>query len=165
MFKQLTAVAKNVFLRTSNPFNDVTGFPSQPPPQSPRRGYDFNFVEVPRNDNLVQISTDVVIIGSGCAAGVASRNIAAAGHRVLVVDKGYHVPTSSLPLPQDEAYFQLFEQGGMIAAEDGSVSVTAGSCFGGGGTVNWSASLQPQSVVRSQWSGERGLTFFNTAEF
>ncbi len=41
----------------------------------------------------------------------------------------------------------------------------AGSNWGGGGTVNWSASLQPQSFVRNEWSKDRGLPLFTSPEF
>jgi len=44
------------------------------------------------------------------------------------------------------------------------VSVVAGQAWGGGGTVNWSASLQTQGYVRKEWA-ERGLPFFTSAEF
>lgn len=44
------------------------------------------------------------------------------------------------------------------------MAVVAGQTFGGGGTVNWSASLQTQAFVRKEWA-ERGLPFFTSAEF
>jgi GMC oxidoreductase len=53
----------------------------------------------------------------------------------------------------------------VIESDDGSVSVTAGSCFGGGGTVNWSASLRPQNFVRKDWAERHGLAFFEDNKF
>jgi choline dehydrogenase-like flavoprotein len=44
------------------------------------------------------------------------------------------------------------------------MAVVAGQTFGGGGTVNWSASLQTQAFVRKEWA-DRGLPFFTSAEF
>lgn len=117
------------------------------------------------SDSPIQLNTDVIVVGSGCGAGVVARSVANAGHKVIVVDKGFHFPASSMPLNQEEAFFHLFEQGGLIASEDGSTTVMAGSCFGGGGTANWSASLQTQSTVRDEWAGKLGLKFFNSAEF
>lgn len=64
---------------------------------------------------------------------------------------------------------QLFENGGAILSDDGSTAVLAGSTFGGGGTVNWSASLQPQHFVRKEWadpsSPHGGVPFFTSAAF
>lgn len=45
------------------------------------------------------------------------------------------------------------------------MNVASGSIWGGGGTVNWSASLQPQDFVRKEWAQEKGLEFFETLEF
>jgi choline dehydrogenase-like flavoprotein len=50
------------------------------------------------------------------------------------------------------------------AADDSSTCVTAGETWGGGGTVNWSASLQPQGFVRREWAAG-GLPFFTSSEF
>ncbi|KAJ4317237.1 hypothetical protein N0V84_007456 [Fusarium piperis] len=165
LFKQLSLIAKHVYLRASPLFDELTGFPSAPSGWHPVESYPFEFMHFNTSRSPIQIETDVIVVGSGCGAGVVARTLAAAGHRVIVVDKGYHVQTSSLPLDHSEAFFHLFEQGGLLASEDGSVTVTAGSCFGGGGTSNWSACLQTQNTVRDEWSDERGLKFFKSAEF
>lgn len=110
------------------------------------------------------IETDVVIVGSGCGGAVAASNLAATGHRVLVVDKGYYFPPEQLPMTELAAGIHLYENGGANMVENGSSGVMTGSTWGGGGTVNWSASLQTQDFVRREWA-ERGLAFFETAEF
>lgn len=107
----------------------------------------------------------MVIVGSGCGGAVAARNLATAGHRVLVVDKGHYYPPSQLPMTEMEGGVHLFENGGADFTEDGSASLLTGSTWGGGGTVNWSASLQTQGYVRKEWAQDRGLTFFETTEY
>lgn len=42
------------------------------------------------------VSVDVVIIGSGAGGGVAAANLAKAGLRVLVLEKGSWVPSADL---------------------------------------------------------------------
>ncbi|RSL47801.1 hypothetical protein CEP54_013229 [Fusarium duplospermum] len=165
LFKQLSQIAKHVYLRASPLFDEVTGYPSAPSGWHPVESHPFEFIDFNTSRNPIQLDTDVIVVGSGCGAGVVARAIATAGHRVIVVDKSYHFQTSSLPLDHSEAFFHLFEQGGMLASEDGSITVTAGSCFGGGGTINWSACLQTQNTVRDEWADERGLTFFKSSEF
>lgn len=165
LFKQFTVIARHIYVRTSSLLSNISGFPSVPREWSPGRTYPFEFMQFRGSESPIQLNTDVIVVGSGCGAGVVARSIANAGHKVIVVDKGFHFPASSMPLNQQEAFFHLFEQGGLIASEDGSTTVMAGSCFGGGGTVNWSASLQTQSMVRNEWAGKLGLKFFNSAEF
>ncbi|XEU96007.1 hypothetical protein FSHL1_001292 [Fusarium sambucinum] len=165
LFKQLSIIGKHVYLRSSSLFNQVVGFPSTPAGWHPVETHPFKFMQFNNSDNHIQLETDVVIVGSGCGAGVVARTLAFAGYRVLVVDKGYHYETPSLPLSQSAGYFHLFEGGGLVASEDGSISTLAGSCFGGGGTVNWSACLQLQNTVRDEWANERGLEFFKSSQF
>lgn len=114
-------------------------------------------------DDVHTIDTDVVIVGSGCGGGVAARNIAAAGHRVLVVDRASYFPPSHFPMPQVPGLHHLFDNGGVYMTESGA-SILAGSAWGGGGTVNWSVCLRPQRVVREEWAAA-GLGFFTTRAF
>jgi choline dehydrogenase-like flavoprotein len=142
----------------------VLGFPRTPVHGKPVDGFEFQFLQFPPADQPEVLETDVVIIGSGCGGAVAAKNLAEAGHRVIVVEKSYHHPTKHFPMSQIGAGVHLFEMGGAGAADDGSIAVLAGSTWGGGGTVNWSASLQTQNFVRQEWADE-GLSFFTSSEF
>lgn len=49
-------------------------------------------------------------------------------------------PPSLLPallLQEGEAFQNMYENGGILASEDGSVSMLAGSTLGGGTRINW----------------------------
>ncbi|POS78539.1 hypothetical protein DHEL01_v203071 [Diaporthe helianthi] len=180
LYRQITTLGKAVFSATNPAFFRLSGYPTTPQAWKPPKGYPFEFIQFPRApapapppgpktssqpSPAVEIETDVVIVGSGCGAGVCAKNLAEAGHRVLVVDKSYYFDASSFPMAAGEAFLHLFEGGCTTGSDDGSISVVAGSCFGGGGTVNWSASLQPQGYVRDEWARDRGLAFFATQEF
>lgn len=130
----------------------------------PGKGFDYSFVQFPPGTEPEVIETDVVIVGSGCGGGVCAKNLAEAGHRVIVVEKAYHYPTEHLPMTEADAAVHLFMNGGVIQTDEQSVAVIAGQAFGGGGTVNWSASLQTQRYVREEWANE-GLKFFTSSEF
>ena len=52
----------------------------------------------------------------------------------------------------------------VLVADDGSVCIIAGQTWGGGGSINWSASLQPQGIVRRQWA-DTGLPLFTSTSF
>lgn len=110
------------------------------------------------------METDIVIVGSGCGGSVCAKNLAEAGHSVLVVEKAYHFPAEHLPMSQADAAVHLYMNGGIVQSDDTSTIVKAGQAFGGGGTINWSASLQTQDFVREEWAA-RGLPFFTSSEF
>ena len=142
----------------------VLGFPKVPIHGKPGKGFDFEFMQFPPGDEPEIIDTDVVIVGSGCGGGVCAKNLAEAGYRVIVVEKAYHYPPEHLPMSESDAGVHLFMNGGPDPSDDSSIAVIAGQAWGGGGTVNWSASLQTQQFVRQEWA-DAGLPFFTSSTF
>jgi len=165
VYKQMTALGKHVWLKTSPTFPKVTGYTPLPHHVKPKSSHEYDFLQFSPGEEPETIETDVVIVGSGCGGAVCAKNLAEAGHRVLVADKAYHFPASQLPMTEEAGGVHLYENGGAVYSDDGSIVIVAGSSWGGGGTVNWSASLQTQSFVRKEWAQDMGLTFFETAEF
>lgn len=179
----MTSLAKVVFTATNEGFQKLSGFPVTPLGWKPPPTFPYEFIQLPaapqpsqpssklslslahRPPPAFELETDVVIVGSGCGAGVCAKNLAEAGWRVLVLDKGYHFDSAFLPMASQEHLLHMIDGAGAITSTDNSILVVAGSCFGGGGTVNWSASLRTQGFVRDEWADERGLTFFKTGDF
>jgi hypothetical protein len=164
VYKSLTAVMKYLWLKTSPTIGPTVGFPQTPIHGVPGKGFDFKFLQFPAGSHPEIIETDVVIVGSGCGGGVSAKNLAEAGHRVIVVEKSYYFSPEHMPMSQRDANIHLFENGGVMPVDDNSTNVIAGSCWGGGGTVNWCASLQTQWFVRKEWAN-RGLKFFESEKF
>ncbi|KAK4143387.1 uncharacterized protein C8A04DRAFT_37399 [Dichotomopilus funicola] len=178
LFKSVTTIAKLAHVRSSTTFSSLTGFPVFPTAWTADGGssYPYEFLQFHPATGAsttapakpVEITTDVVILGSGCGSGVVANRLSSAfssSINILVLEKGRHFDARHFPLSQATGLANLFEAGGVIETDDGSMTVTAGSCFGGGGTVNWSASLQPQDFVRAEWARERGMGFFESQEF
>jgi choline dehydrogenase-like flavoprotein len=171
LYRSLNGLSRQTWLALTPTLPKVVGFPAVPTHGTRGKSFDFNFIQLPSaaDADVATLETDIVIVGSGCGAGVCAYNLASSGHRVLVLEKGYHFPSSHFPMAAGDAGTQLFENGGIILSDDGSTAVLAGSTFGGGGTVNWSASLQPQHFVRKEWadpsSPHGGVSFFTSAAF
>ena len=68
-------------------------------------------------------------------------------------------------MTETQGQAHLYENGGFDLTQDGSLGIVSASNWGGGGSVNWSASLQPQGFVRKEWSQDRNLPLFESAEF
>lgn len=181
LFKSITTLGKLSFIRSSATFCPLTGFPPVPAAWVADGGFNYQYeflqfshggpaaVEGGDDKNpAVEVAADVVIVGSGCGAGVVANRVArefGPAVKVLVLEKGRHFDASHYPLSQTAGLASMFEAGGVVEADDGSMTVTAGSTFGGGGTVNWSASLQTQDFVRKEWAQGGKLPFFEGAEF
>ena len=159
-----TFLFKATWLKSSPTLGSVLGFPRAPIHGKPGKGFDYSFVQFPPGDEPEMIETDVVIVGSGCGAGVSAKNIAEGGHSVIIVERAYHFPPEYLPMSEADAGIHLFANGGNEGSDDASIFVVSSSAFGGGGTVNWSASLQLQGAVRQEWA-DGGLSLFTSSEF
>ncbi|KAJ5708692.1 hypothetical protein N7488_008493 [Penicillium malachiteum] len=160
----LTAIIKKSWVLASPNLNEVLGFPRVPVYGKPTTGFSYEFLQIPPGDEPETIETDVVIVGSGCGGSVTAKNLAEAGLRVLVVEKSYSYSSDSFPMQANEAFNNMYESAGAVVSEDGSMVVLAGSTWGGGGTVNWSAALQTQAYVRQEWA-DGGLPLFTSLDF
>jgi choline dehydrogenase-like flavoprotein len=162
--RSLTVISKQAWIKTSPSLRRVLGIPRVPVGMKPGKGHDYEFIHIPPGDKPEVIETDVVIIGSGCGGAVSAKNLAEAGHRVLVVEKAYHWTPEHFPMREVDGWHHLFMNGSFLTSDDSSLSIVAGQAWGGGGTVNWSASLQTQGYVRREWAS-KGLPFFTSQEF
>lgn len=166
--KTIVTLAQNADAQTSPLFGSLSGYTDAPANWKAGGGYDYKFLQAPPGpctDDAHVIDTDVVIVGSGCGAGVAAKNLAEAGHRVLVVEKGYYFPPSQLPMAQEAAMDHLFDQSGVYMTENGSAGIVCGGAWGGGGTINWSVCLKLQDFVREEWADGGALPFFTSRQF
>ncbi|KAJ5100094.1 hypothetical protein N7532_007095 [Penicillium argentinense] len=164
VYRGVSATVKKSWVMTSPTVSRVLGFPRVPVHGKPTNGFPYEFVQFPPGDKPETIETDVVIVGSGCGGAVTAKNLAEAGLKVLVVEKSYSYSSQHFPMPANEGYVSMFENAGSTMSDDGSMAILAGSTWGGGGTVNWSASLQTQAYVRQEWA-DAGLPFFTSLEF
>ncbi|KAH0548525.1 hypothetical protein GP486_007931 [Trichoglossum hirsutum] len=164
IYKSLSSLCRSLWVKMSSNTELALGFPRTPALGPPAEGFKFDFLQLTAGDAPAELETDVVIVGSGCGGGVAAKNFAEAGYRVTVVEKAYYQSPAQFPMKELNAGYHMFENGQLLPSDDGSLSVVAGSTWGGGGTVNWSASLQTQGYVRKEWA-EAGLKSFETAEF
>lgn len=162
--KALVTTAHKAHAMSSPYFGSLSGYTDVPVNWKAGDGYDYKFIHVGSGDGVHEISTDVVIVGSGCGGGVSAKNLAEAGHKVIVVDKGYYFPPSQLPMPQSAGAKYLYDHGGVTMTDNTSAGIASGGVWGGGGTVNWSVCFRLQDFVREEWAA-KGLPLFKSSEF
>ncbi|CAK7913098.1 hypothetical protein CAAN1_20S02674 [[Candida] anglica] len=121
--------------------------------------FKFTMLDTPRQagNELYVPNVDVLIIGSGSGAGVVAHTLTEQGHKCLVLEKGKYYTKKELEFNDLQGLENLYENGGILASADQSVTVLAGSTFGGGSTVNWSASLKTPFKVRKEWYDDFGI--------
>lgn len=168
LHKSITSLVKVFWLRTSPTLGQILSYPKVPVDLGPpNTTFAYNFLQIPPSstDEPEIVEADVVIVGSGCGGAVAAKALAESGLQVILVDKSYYWKPEHLPMSENDAAVHLFANGGAHQADDANIAVVSGSSWGGGGTINWSASLQTQGFVRREWSEKFGLKHFTSAEF
>ncbi len=149
------------------------GAPESPNPLPALAGYDpdrpavtdepttIRPVDVDRSSHTggapVELTADVVVVGSGAAGGVMAAELARAGRSVVVLEAGPFVDEATMPRTELDAYSRLYLNHGLLSTWDGSVTILAGSGVGGGTLVNWMTCLDVPADVRAEWAADHGL--------
>lgn len=123
VYRSLTMLSKQTWLRVSPTLPRVLGYPRVPVGMTPGKGFDYEFIQVPPGSGPETIETDVVIIGSGCGGGVSAKNLSEAGHRVLVVERSYHWTPEHFPMTEADAFNHLFMNGAFISCMVFSINI------------------------------------------
>ena len=134
-------------------------------------GPDDQPVDTPRPISPLQptedvaYSCDVLVVGSGAGGGVVAGELAAAGHDVLVLEKGPYCHGCDFTQREVDMLGRLYDARGTLTTRDGSVGILAGSCLGGGTTVNWAGAFQTPDYVLAEWATEHQAPLFVGPEF
>ena len=98
------------------------------------------------------LDCDVCVVGSGAGGGTAAGVLAAAGLDVVVLEAGDYYDDADFDGGEFEGYGRMYMYGGGAATHDQSVGLLAGSCLGGGTTVNYTTSFRTPDDVREEWA-------------
>ncbi|GHO48019.1 GMC oxidoreductase [Ktedonospora formicarum] len=123
-----------------------------PPPDTPQR---ITPVAISRDTTL---EADVVVIGSGAGGGVVAGELARAGKRVVVLEKGGYNYEGNFSWHEEQAMPELFLKRGALSTKDLGVIMLAGETLGGGTVVNWMTSFRTPDDVLAEWEQSSGLT-------
>ena len=76
---------------------------------------------------------DVVVIGSGCGGATVAKELAAAGHSVLIVERGGYYTTARGDFDQraDDMLARIDGGRGLDTTTNGQIGLLYGNCVGG----------------------------------
>jgi choline dehydrogenase-like flavoprotein len=139
-----------------NPNWEALGYPgpisSPPSPEEAPKTIDVLAV----GGDSATLTAEVCVVGSGAGGAVIAAELQRAGKSVLVLEMGGYRNESDFKQLELPGMFELYLGGGLLASEDGSISILAGSTLGGGTVVNYMNCLRTPDPVRREWA-ERGL--------
>ncbi|MGI4870601.1 MAG: GMC family oxidoreductase N-terminal domain-containing protein [Janthinobacterium lividum] len=108
---------------------------------------------------------DVLVIGSGAGGGVVAGELARAGHDVLVLDKGPYLHGRDFTQREADMMGRLYDGRASLLTQDGGVGLLAGSCLGGGTTVNWAGAFRTPDYILEEWATEHAAPHFLSPDF
>jgi len=82
-----------------------------------------------------------------------------------LVEKGGYLEGHDFNNHESEMVRSTFDRAGAFTTRDGGVSIFAGSCLGGGTTINWSASFATPGYILEEWHRGHGLDFAMGSEY
>lgn len=135
------------------------GGPPGPPENAPRSICPLKI------DAPTTLYTEALVIGSGAGGSVVAGELTAAGHDVIVVEKGGYYAEGDFHGKERESTETLFEKYGALTTADISMNILAGSTLGGGTTINWAASLRTPEHVLKEWETDYGFSGTTSADF
>ena len=107
------------------------------------------------------VTTEVLVIGSGCGGATAAWDLAAAGKEVLILEEGADYTGRALTQRDGEMIDQIYMDRGGRATADLAVSILQGRVLGGGGVINQCDVVGIPDGVLDVWSRVFGLGDFN----
>lgn len=165
LFKTVCSLSIAIFLMlTDESHFEIIGYPRSESKEKLYESqeidpFEYSMMDKPLapNAELYLPEFDALIIGSGCGAGVVAHSLAEEGFKSLVLEKGKYFRNSELNFKSHEGFNNLYETGGKVATLNQQTMILAGSNFGGGSTVNWSACLKTPFKVRKEWYEDFGV--------
>ncbi len=144
----------------SHPMWRAVGYPGPLPPLRQPPAPRLPVLEIAQETTL---DCDVVVVGSGAGGGVAAGLLAEAGRSVVVLEKGENLGPADFTQREGEMLQASYLDGGMLMTQSASLPILAGSCVGGGTTINWTTSFPLREPTRAEWDAISGLSLFASA--
>lgn len=135
-----------------------------PGPISPAPVRERAFQPLRPSGGDLDLTADVVVVGSGAGGGLIAGRLAAAGANVVVLEAGRYRTEADFSQLEVLAYLNSYWRGGPTPTADLNVMLMAGSGLGGGTVINWTNCLRTKDPVRRQWAGH-GLSDVDTEAF
>jgi choline dehydrogenase-like flavoprotein len=148
-----------------NPNWEAIGYPG-PRAVPPTDAEAPKTIPITRPDSdALQLTADVVVVGSGSGGGVIAGKLAGAGRDVVVLEAGGYYNEADFNQLELWAYENLYRAGGLSQTAEGQVALMTGANLGGGSTVNWTNCLRTYDWVREEWERDHGLEGLTGAAF
>ncbi|HEY2163264.1 MAG TPA: FAD-dependent oxidoreductase [Gemmatimonadaceae bacterium] len=132
---------------------------------SPRGAVGASSVRSMRFDTDATVDCDVCVVGSGAGGGTVAGELSTRGYKVVLIESGPGDQAPNFSQGELDGTRRLYLDSGLTASRDLGVAILAGSCLGGGTTVNWQTCLRTPDYIRDEWAERSGCGLFTSERF
>jgi choline dehydrogenase-like flavoprotein len=104
-----------------------------------------------------EITSDVVIVGSGAAASILAHQLVGLGRKVLMVERGELELPSGFTDNEVDMVSRLYADGALQLSRDFRFQVFQGSCVGGSTVVNNAVCFETPDYILDKWINDMGI--------
>jgi choline dehydrogenase-like flavoprotein len=112
----------------------------------------------------LDLSADVVVIGSGAGGAVTAAVLAAAGISVLLVEEGGYYTHADFDMREAHTMPKLYQESMQRTTADLAIAVLQGRAVGGTTVVNWTTSFRTPEDVVAHWADKHAVRGFKYAD-
>jgi choline dehydrogenase-like flavoprotein len=132
---------------------------------SPRGAVGASSVRSMRYDTDAVVDCDICVVGSGAGGGTVAGELSIRGYKVVLIESGSGDQAPDFSQAELAGTQRLYLDSGLTASRDLGVAMLAGSCLGGGTTVNWQTCLRTPDYIRDEWTERSGCGLFTSDQF
>jgi len=104
-----------------------------------------------------EIECDVCIIGSGAGGSPLAAGLAQAGKNVVMLEAGSYHTQKDFDMDEAKALQTRYQEGGLRATDDLSISILQGYGVGGSTTINWTTCFRTPERILNLWAERHGV--------
>jgi len=123
-----------------------------------------NHIDASKLEADLELSADVVIVGSGAGGGVAAEILSKAGVEVLIVEAGQFFTKEDFTLTEAQAYRDLYFDVGARKTKNADITMLQGRSVGGTTVVNWTTCFETPQQTLNHWADHFETAGFSDAE-
>lgn len=97
------------------------------------------------------LETDIAVIGTGAGGAIAAEILAAAGHKIVLIEEGPLWWTKDFHLQEGLTYANLYQECANRTTKNKDIAILQGRAVGGTTTINWTTSFRTPEPTLAHW--------------
>ena len=105
----------------------------------------------------LRLQADVIVVGSGSGGAIAAYELARAGKKVIILEAGRYVPSSSFKEDFTDSMLRMFQDSALQTNATGDLILLQGAVAGGSSVVDATICDRLPAAVLKQWQTDYGI--------